>query len=159
MICAKNANIWALNYCKKRKDFSAEKSFFIISIESSSLSRVANTSTTLATQASSPTTRSSTSKRSQENLFRVEVLDRIFRLLWPNAALSQLMCPLSLERPVFRSILPNTSRGNKYCLAQHFSNASENHLLETTPRNTHWCEWLVFLRGSCGEVSCEARQY
>ena len=148
MICAKNANIWALNYCKKRKDFSAEKSFFIISIESSSLSMVANTSTTLATQASSPATRSRTSKRSQESLFRVEVLDRIFRLLWPNAALSQLMCPLSLERPVFRSILPNTSRGNKYCLAQHFSNASENHLLETTPRNTPWCERLVFLRGS-----------
>ena len=40
------------------------------------------------------------------------------------------MCPLSLERLVFRSISPNTSRGNKYCLAQHFSNASENHLLE-----------------------------
>ena len=147
MICAKNVNIWELNYFKKRKDFSAEKSFFI-SIESSCLSRDANTSTTLATQASSPATRSRTSKRSQESLFRVEVLDRIFRLLWPNAALSQLMCPLSLERLVFRSISPNTSRGNKYCLAQHFSNASENHLLETTPRNTHWCEWLVFLRGS-----------
>ena len=147
MICAKNVSIWELNYFKKRKDFSAEKSFFI-SIESSCLSRDANTSTTLATQASSPATRSRTSKRSQESLFRVEVLDRIFRLLWPNAALSQLMCPLSLERLVFRSISPNTSRGNKYCLAQHFSNASENHLLETTPRNTHWCEWLVFLRGS-----------
>ena len=147
MICAKNVSIWELNYFKKRKDFSAEKSFFI-SIESSCLSRDANTSTTLATQASSPATRSRTSKRSQESLFRVEVLDRIFRLLWPNAALSQLMCPLSLERLVFRSISPNTSRGNKYCLAQHFSNASENHLLETTPRNTHWCEGLVFLRGS-----------
>ena len=147
MICAKTVSIWELNYFKKRKDFSAEKSFFI-SIESSCLSRDANTSTTLATQASSPATRSRTSKRSQESLFRVEVLDRIFRLLWPNAALSQLMCPLSLERLVFRNISPNTSRGNKYCLAQHFSNASENHLLETTPRNTHWCERLVFLRGS-----------
>ena len=60
----------------------------------------------------------------------------------------RLICSLFLVKHKLHSILLNNSRSNMYWLEQHYTNASENHLLENTPRNTQWCEWLVFLRGS-----------
>ena len=109
--------------------------------------RCQNTLSLLLRRRHSPTSLS-TSNHLHQWVLRGEVLRRIFRVTLADSHNDRVFCPLFIARYTLRNIFSINSRDNMCSLVQRHTNASENHLLENTPRNTHWCEWLVFLRGS-----------